>query len=122
VFDMRKSKSKRLSRNGWSTASVHLEYNNSTAAAVCVAGTFNDWRPEATPMVGLGDGRWIKELTLPPGVYEYRIVADGEWKADPLARDANPNPFGGLNSVLKVEGRAGRRGGCSEPRGESKQL
>ena len=111
MFDMRKSKSKRLSRNGWSTPSVHLEYTDSTAAAVCVAGTFNDWRPEATPMVGLGDGRWIKELTLPPGVYEYRIVADGEWKADPLARDVNPNPFGGLNSVLKVEGRAERRGG-----------
>jgi hypothetical protein len=52
---------------------------------------------------GWGDGRWIKELTLPPGVYEYRIVADGEWKADPLAREANPNPFGGLNSVLEVK-------------------
>ena len=53
-------------------------------------------------MVALGDGRWRKELTLPPGVYEYRIVADGEWMADPLAGETNPNPFGGLNSVLKV--------------------
>ena len=119
---MKKNKSKQLNRNGSSTTSVHLEYTDSTAAAVCVAGTFNDWRPEATPMVALGDGRWIKELTLPPGVYEYRIVADGEWMADPLARETNPNPFGGLNSVLKVEGRAERRGGCSEPREESKQL
>ena len=119
---MKKNKSKQLGRNGSFTASVHLEYTDSTAAAVCVAGTFNDWLPEVTPMVGLGDGRWIKELTLPPGVYEYRIVADGEWKADPLARDTNPNPFGGLNSVLKVEGRAERREGGSEPREESKQL
>jgi hypothetical protein len=55
-------------------------------------------------MVALGDGRWMKELTLAPGVYEYRIVADGEWMTDPLARETNPNPFGGLNSVLKVEG------------------
>ena len=54
-------------------------------------------------MIALGDGRWMKELTLPPGVYEYRIVADGEWMADPLAIETNPNPFGGLNSVLKVE-------------------
>lgn len=103
---MKKNKAKQLNRNGSSTALVHLEYTHPTAAAVCVAGTFNDWRPEATPMVALEDGRWIKELTLPPGVYEYRIVADGEWMADPLARETNPNPFGGLNSVLKVEGRA----------------
>jgi 1,4-alpha-glucan branching enzyme len=103
VFNMRKSKSKQLSPNGSSSASVHLEYTNPTAAAVCVAGTFNDWRPAAAPMVAVGDGRWIKELALPPGLYEYRIVADGEWMADPLARETNPNPFGGLNSVLKVE-------------------
>jgi hypothetical protein len=57
-------------------------------------------------MVALGAGRWMKELTLPPGVYEYRIVADGAWMADPLARETSPNPFGGLNSVLKVGGRA----------------
>ena len=100
---MRKNKSKQLNRNGSSSPPVHLEYTDPTAAAVCVAGTFNDWRPEATPMVALGAGRWMKELTLPPGVYEYRIVADGEWMTDPLARETNPNPFGGLNSVLKVE-------------------
>ena len=67
-----------------------------------MAGTFNDWRPEATPMVSMGDGRWIKELTLPPGVHEYRIVVDGEWMPDPLASETTPNPFGGVNSVLRV--------------------
>ena len=29
-------------------------------------------------MIAPGDSRWMKELTLPPGVYEYRIIADGE--------------------------------------------
>jgi 1,4-alpha-glucan branching enzyme len=99
---MRKNKAKHLSRNGPAPAPVHLEYTNPAAAAVCVAGTFNDWRPDATPMVALGDGRWMKELTLPPGVYEYRIVADGQWLEDPLARETHPNPFGGVNSVLRV--------------------
>jgi 1,4-alpha-glucan branching enzyme len=103
---MRKNKSKQLNRNGSSSPLVRLEYAHPTATAVCIAGTFNDWRPAATPMIGLGDGRWMKELTLAPGVYEYRIVADGEWMADPLARETNRNPFGGLNSVLRVEGRA----------------
>ena len=53
-------------------------------------------------MVALGNGRWRKELTLPPGVYEYRIVADDEWMADPLAKETISNPFGGVNSVLRV--------------------
>jgi 1,4-alpha-glucan branching enzyme len=101
---MKKNKAKQLSRNGSSSTAVRIEYTDPTAAAVCVAGTFNEWRPEATPMVAVGDGRWVKDLALPPGRYEYRIVADGEWKADPLAREVNPNPFGGLNSVLKVDG------------------
>ena len=57
-------------------------------------------------MVSLGDGRWAKELVLPPGVYEYRLVVDGQWMPDPGATDSAPNPFGGMNSVLKVNGRA----------------
>jgi 1,4-alpha-glucan branching enzyme len=83
---------------------AHFEFTHLTAARVCVAGTFNDWRPEATPMVALGEGRWVKELTLPPGVYEYRLVVDGKWMPDPRASETAPNPFGGVNSVLKVEG------------------
>ena len=83
---------------------AHFEFTHPTAARVCVAGTFNDWRPEATPMVSLGEGRWVKELVLPPGVYEYRLVVDGEWMADPRASETAPNPFGEMNSVLKVNG------------------
>jgi 1,4-alpha-glucan branching enzyme len=81
---------------------VCLEFTHPTAAAVCVAGTFNEWRPEATPMISVGNGRWIKQLVLPPGSYEYCLVVDGEWMPDPLAKETAPNPFGGLNSVLQV--------------------
>ena len=84
---------------------AHFEFTHPTAARVCLAGTFNDWRPEATPMVPIGDGRWMKELTLSPGVYEYRIVADGEWMPDPVATENVPNPFGGFNSLRRVSGR-----------------
>ena len=45
---------------------VHIEFNHATASAISIAGTFNDWRPAVTPMVSLGDGRWSKELILPP--------------------------------------------------------
>lgn len=81
---------------------VHVEFSHPTATAVAIAGTFNDWRPDATPMVGMGEGRWLKELTLPPGRYEYLFVVDGHWLADPRARDTVTNPFGGRNSVVTV--------------------
>lgn len=53
-------------------------------------------------MVAVGQGRWRKDLVLPPGRYEYRLVVDNEWIADPLALESAPNPFGGVNSVLNV--------------------
>jgi len=81
---------------------VHFEFTHPTAATVCVAGTFNNWQPEAKALHPSGGGRWVKETVLPPGTYEYCLVVDGQWMPDPLARETVPNPFGGRNSVLKV--------------------
>ena len=81
---------------------VRFEFTHPTARSVCVAGTFDNWRPGAKPMHPLGGGRWLKETVLPPGTYEYCLVVDGQWMPDPLARETVPNPFGGVNSVLKV--------------------
>ena len=53
-------------------------------------------------MIFLEGGHWMKELALPPGRYEYRLVVDGEWMPDPLVQETALNHFGGLNSVLKV--------------------
>lgn len=83
---------------------VHFEFAHPTASMLGVAGTFNKWRPDITPMMHWGDGRWMAELFLAPGVYEYCLVVDGEWMADPLAKESVPNPFGGRNSVLRVIG------------------
>ncbi len=85
---------------------VRFEFTHPTATAVSIAGTFNDWRPEATPMLSFGESQWLKELALPPGIYEYCFVVDGEWRPDPLAQETVPNPFGGLNSLLKIGERA----------------
>ena len=81
---------------------VRFEFTHPTARTVCVAGTFNDWHVEAKPLHPLGGGRWLKDTALPPGTYEYRLVVDGQWIADPLAKETVPNPYGGRNSVLKV--------------------
>ena len=85
---------------------IRIEFSDASAVMVKIAGNFNDWRPEVTPMIFVGQGRWAKELALPPGIYEYCFVVDGAYLPDPLAKETTPNPFGGLNSILKVERRA----------------
>jgi len=101
---MKKNRNQKPNRhtNGNGRHSVHVEFSHPTASAVAIAGTFNGWRPEATPMIPMGQGRWLKNLALPPGRYEYLFVADGTWVADPLAPAAVANPFGGVNSVMTV--------------------
>ena len=81
---------------------VRFEYTHLTAKAVCLAGTFNHWQPEAKTLHSSGLGNWWKETSLAPGTYEYCFVVDGKWIPDPLARETVPNPFGGRNSILKV--------------------
>lgn len=99
---MKKNGRHRNNNNGQAIKPVRLEFTHPTAAEVAIAGSFNNWRPKTTQMVSLGKGRWRKELALPPGTYEYLVVADGKWQPDPLARDTTPNPFGGVNSVIYV--------------------
>jgi len=81
---------------------VLLEFTHPTAEMVCIAGTFNDWRPEITQMIFVGDGRWLKNLSLPPGTYEYLMVVDGRWFPDPRAKLSVSNTFGSVNSILHV--------------------
>ena len=81
---------------------VRFEFTHPTATTVCIAGTFNQWQPEAKTLHPAGGGRWWKETALAPGTYEYCLIVDGQWMPDPLARETVPNPFGGRNSILKV--------------------
>lgn len=81
---------------------VRFEFTHPTARNVSIAGSFNHWQAEAKPMHPAGNGHWVKESALPPGDYEYCLVVDGQWMADPLAEETVTNPFGGRNSVLRV--------------------
>ena len=79
------------------------------ATAVAVAGSFNDWDTESTPLQHEDEGQWSVKLDLPPGRYEYKFLVDGCWccehgtdDAEP-AGDRVPNVFGTMNLVLVVE-------------------
>jgi hypothetical protein len=81
---------------------ISLSLLKADAKKVCVAGTFNEWKPERTPLKPAGNGRWVGDLTVDPGKYEYLFVVDGQWLPDPNAKESVQNPFGGRNSVLVV--------------------
>lgn len=84
------------------TARVSLELLNPAAKTVQVAGSFNEWQPEKTPLTRKGDGRWVGDLAIKPGRHEYLFVVDGQWIPDPNAKESVQNPFGGRNSILSV--------------------
>jgi len=72
------------------------------AVTVQLAGDFNNWQPQQTPMRKVGDGVWKIKLPLSAGSYRYRLVVDGQWQHDPHNKATEPNPYGELNSVLQV--------------------
>ena len=74
------------------------------AESVQIAGDFNNWQPQKTPMQKVGSsGVWQTKLKLPAGKYRYRLVVDGQWQQDPYNEMTELNPFGGYNSVIKVK-------------------
>lgn len=81
---------------------VSVELVKPEAKKVAVAGSFNQWKPELSPLRQAGNGRWVGDLAVGPGRHEYLFVVDGEWVPDPNAKESVENPFGGRNSVLNV--------------------
>ena len=86
---------------------VRLEFYAPQAREVFVAGSFNEWRPQATALLSSSSGLWAREFALAPGRYEYLFLVDGQWLPDPQAKGSAPNPFGGVNSLLLVGNAAG---------------
>lgn len=85
-------------------AAVRLELVRPGAKSVAVAGSFNAWKPESTPLKQAGNGSWSGSLKVTPGRHEYLFVVDGQWLPDPNAKEVVTNPYGGCNSVLVVNG------------------
>ena len=75
------------------------------AHRVLLAGSFNNWNPEAGGMVPdqADPNLWRLRLPLGKGHHEYRFVVDGRWAADPANAHTAPNEFGELNSVVEIE-------------------
>jgi chromosome partitioning protein len=74
------------------------------AQGVYLVGDFNGWRiGEESRLWDSGRGLWQKRIVLPPGRYRYKFVIDGRWIPDPSNHLAEPNPFGGVDSIIEIE-------------------
>jgi chromosome partitioning protein len=68
-----------------------------------VAGDFNGWRPDVTPLT-LNHELGVCEAVVPmePGRHRYRLVVDGRWQADPYNALSERNEHGEVNSIVIV--------------------
>lgn len=82
---------------------VRLVMLQPQARSVAVAGDFNGWQPQETPLQRTEDGAWTVTLQVKPGRYHYMFVVDGqEWITDPFAGEYSSDGFGAKNAVLDV--------------------
>jgi len=74
------------------------------ATTVQLAGDFNNWVPERTPMEKVSEnGVWQIKLPLAEGRYRYRLVVDGQWQQDPYNETTELNQYGEYNSIVEVQ-------------------
>ncbi len=74
------------------------------AREVHLVGDFNNWRLSSESLLWQKEeGVWQKRLFLEKGRYRYKFVVDGHWLTDPQNDTLEPNPYGGVDSVLEIE-------------------
>ncbi|WP_181305316.1 glycogen-binding domain-containing protein [Rufibacter sp. XAAS-G3-1] len=73
--------------------------NAPQARNVFLAGSFNAWSPTALPMARTDSG-WVARVTLSPGKYWYKFVADTRWTVDQENQLRENDGHGNVNSVF----------------------
>ena len=82
--------------------SAPFTYIDPRATNVSVVGSFNGWDATKDTLTRSSDGVWTSTIPLKPGRYEYQLVVDGKWIADPAAQQTAASEFGAANSVIIV--------------------
>lgn len=72
---------------------------NTNARRVMLAGSFNNWSPDALAMKK-NDSGWIAIVKIGPGKYWYKFVIDGNWAVDTDNRINENDGLGNVNSVF----------------------
>lgn len=83
---------------------VTFRFKAEKGADVRVAGSFNNWDPEARLLSpAKGNGEYAITILLPAGRHEYKFIVDGQWLGDPVCAETVPDGHGTMNSVVVVE-------------------
>jgi pimeloyl-ACP methyl ester carboxylesterase len=96
----------RIQREAQATVSqrsvtFHLK-DHPNAKSVALAGTFNNWNPQSTPMISKG-ADWSVSINLAPGTYRYKFVVEkNRWTVDPENPQTEDDGDGHINSVIVV--------------------
>ncbi len=73
------------------------------AREVYLVGDFNNWSASDESRLWQKEkGFWQKRIFLGPGKHRYKFIIDGRWVTDPGNDHIEPNPYGGMDSVLEV--------------------
>ena len=98
---------------------VHFEFTHPTAHTVCIAGTFNDWQPEAKPMhplrgslaEGIGLAGWHLRM-LPRCGREMDARSAGQRDRGQSVRGKKLGSSGGQHQLKHLTLARGRRPPC----------
>jgi hypothetical protein len=84
------------------TGKATFRFRHATNGPVFVVGDFSHWHTDHLPMRKVSDCEWILMMRLPPGNFEFRYYAEGQWFTDYAAFGVQRNRFGDLNSVVRI--------------------
>lgn len=74
-----------------------------TPTSVSVAGSFNGWNKESTPLAAGPDGIWEATVRMLPAKITYKFVLNGsEWILDPANPSSEDDGHGNKNSAFTV--------------------
>jgi len=82
-----------------------FRYENATAEAVWVTGSFSAWAetpPGARVLSNDGFGVWTLTTYLGAGHHTYKLIVDGQWILDPSNDQTEEDAEGNRNSVLEL--------------------
>lgn len=97
VFGVNRFRNKAAFRQSDSLVRFFLR-GQTGAQKVSLAGSFNQWEPDALFMQRTDSG-WIYELKLGAGKWWYKFIVDGHWQVDKDNEAAENDGQGNVNSV-----------------------
>ena len=83
---------------------VLFSFVSRETSSVLIAGDFNRWVAEPLILVDETCGLWQKIIPLSAGTYHYKFLVNDIWQPDPFNQITKPNPYGGFDSVIAVNG------------------